>query len=70
MVLNPTVLLCFQKAGKATPSFVMNLLNDLESKENITDEMDTIRNCAGLAYAGMLFHPYIPKCICVLSLYL
>ncbi|KAF4610328.1 hypothetical protein D9613_010451 [Agrocybe pediades] len=40
------------KAGKATPSFVMNLLNDLESKENVADEMDTIRNCAGLAYAA------------------
>ncbi|KIM43420.1 hypothetical protein M413DRAFT_18002 [Hebeloma cylindrosporum] len=40
------------KNGTASPSFVSNLLNDLESKENVGDEIETIKNCAGVAYAA------------------
>ncbi|EEB93789.1 hypothetical protein MPER_07513, partial [Moniliophthora perniciosa FA553] len=48
------------KQGTASPSFVSNLLSDLDlkSKEKIVDseviakETETIRNCAGLAYAA------------------
>lgn len=36
-------------------SFTSNLLSELESKENVEDEIETIKNCAGLAYAGRLF---------------
>jgi hypothetical protein len=41
-----------QKAGTAAPSFVSNLVTDLEHKEKKDEEMEQIRNCAGLAYAG------------------
>lgn len=44
-----------QKEGKAEPSFVSNLLGDLESKENVQDEMEVIKNCAGMAYAGKFY---------------
>lgn len=54
-----TLCVCFflthwlsQKDGKAEPSFVANLLSDLEAKENVHDEMEIIKNCAGMAYAG------------------
>ncbi|KIK63931.1 hypothetical protein GYMLUDRAFT_161793 [Collybiopsis luxurians FD-317 M1] len=45
------------KEGTASPSFVSNLLTDLElrkdlSQFNIAEETETIRNCAGLAYAA------------------
>ncbi|KAF9070685.1 cytochrome P450 [Rhodocollybia butyracea] len=45
------------KLGTASPSFVSNLLSDLElrkdlSESSITTETETIRNCAGLAYAA------------------
>ncbi|EGO22751.1 hypothetical protein SERLADRAFT_371048 [Serpula lacrymans var. lacrymans S7.9] len=36
--------------GKASPCFVSNLINDLD-KENTEDQVETIRGCAGLAYA-------------------
>ncbi|KDR70119.1 hypothetical protein GALMADRAFT_254949 [Galerina marginata CBS 339.88] len=36
--------------GTATPSFVSNLLNDLETKGNVEEEV--IRNCAGVVYAA------------------
>ncbi|KAK7062611.1 hypothetical protein VNI00_000099 [Paramarasmius palmivorus] len=50
----------FLKQGTASPSFVSNLLSDLELKskesaansEVIASETETIRNCAGLAYAA------------------
>ncbi|PPQ95404.1 hypothetical protein CVT26_008250 [Gymnopilus dilepis] len=41
------------KEGRAAPSFVCNLLNDLQTKENVEDQIQTIKNCAGLTYAGM-----------------
>ncbi|KAE9389422.1 cytochrome P450 [Gymnopus androsaceus JB14] len=45
------------KQGTATPSFVSNLLTDLElrsdlSEATIAKESETIKNCAGLAYAA------------------
>ncbi|KAJ3565313.1 hypothetical protein NP233_g7709 [Leucocoprinus birnbaumii] len=40
------------KSGTAIPSFVTNLVTDLEHKGKNEDEMDQIRNCAGLAYAA------------------
>jgi hypothetical protein len=41
-----------QKNGTAEPSFVANLLGELEAKENVDDDMEIIKNCAGMAYAG------------------
>lgn len=38
--------------GHAVPSFTSNLLSDLDSKEIVADDIETIKNCAGLAYAG------------------
>ncbi|KDR70118.1 hypothetical protein GALMADRAFT_144803 [Galerina marginata CBS 339.88] len=40
------------KGGNPSPSFVSNLLNELDAKENIEDEVETIKNCAGLTYAA------------------
>ncbi|KAF8908212.1 cytochrome P450 [Gymnopilus junonius] len=40
------------KDGKATPSFVCNLLNELDVKEGVDDDIETIKNCAGLTYAA------------------
>ncbi|KAF8154807.1 cytochrome P450 [Crassisporium funariophilum] len=40
------------RVGNAVPSFVTNLLTELETKENAEEERETIRNCAGLAYAA------------------
>jgi len=36
-------------------SFTSSLLSELESEENVEDEIEIIKNCAGLAYAGRLF---------------
>ena len=36
-------------------SFTSSLVSELESEENVEDEIETIKNCAGLAYAGRLF---------------
>ncbi|KAH7922734.1 cytochrome P450 [Leucogyrophana mollusca] len=38
--------------GKASPCFVSHLLSDLDTKVDVTDQVDTIRGCAGLAYAA------------------
>ncbi|KAF8874417.1 cytochrome P450 [Infundibulicybe gibba] len=41
------------KTGTASPCFVANLVNDLELKEHVSpQDMDTIKGCAGLAYAA------------------
>ncbi|KAJ3913181.1 cytochrome P450, partial [Lentinula edodes] len=45
------------KEGTASPSFASNLLADLELRKDLSElaianEMQTIRNCAGLAYAA------------------
>ncbi|KAF8811261.1 cytochrome P450 [Phlegmacium glaucopus] len=40
------------KEGKAEPSFVANLLSELETKQTINDEVEIIKNCAGMAYAA------------------
>ncbi|KAF8178464.1 cytochrome P450 [Pholiota molesta] len=40
------------KTGVARPSFVSALLNELENKEKVEDEIEAIRNCAGLTYAA------------------
>lgn len=45
-------LLFPQKQGTANPCFVSNLVNELELKENANIDLDTIKGCAGLAYAG------------------
>ncbi|XP_006456136.1 hypothetical protein AGABI2DRAFT_227934 [Agaricus bisporus var. bisporus H97] len=39
-------------SGTAKQCFVTNLVTDLEHKENKDEEMEQIRNCAGLAYAA------------------
>ncbi|PPQ81814.1 hypothetical protein CVT25_013650 [Psilocybe cyanescens] len=55
------------KSGKAPPSFVSNLLNDLGSeKDSEEDEIETIKNCAGIAYAAsfvlaVLVHPEVQR---------
>ncbi|KAF8154806.1 cytochrome P450 [Crassisporium funariophilum] len=40
------------RGGKAVPWFVANLLTELDTKTNSDDEMETIKNCAGVAYAA------------------
>ncbi|KAF8996018.1 cytochrome P450 [Cyathus striatus] len=40
------------RQGTAKPSFVSNLLSDFEGKGNVTKDLDTIKGCAGLAYAA------------------
>ncbi|PPQ69882.1 hypothetical protein CVT25_005587 [Psilocybe cyanescens] len=41
------------KSGTAPPSFVSNLLSDMESKGNVTEEdANLIKNCAALVYAA------------------
>ena len=46
----------FQRSGQAVPSFTSRLLSEVEStikdSDKATDEIETIKNCAGLAYAG------------------
>jgi hypothetical protein len=42
----------FQKNGTASPSFVSNLLTDLESKENVGEEIEMIKDAAGIVYAA------------------
>lgn len=64
------------KAGTAVPSFVTNLVTDLEHRGKNDEEMEQIRNCAGLAYAAgaessvsslssfflaMVLHPEVQK---------
>ncbi|KIJ60731.1 hypothetical protein HYDPIDRAFT_98167 [Hydnomerulius pinastri MD-312] len=39
-------------AGTASPCFVSHLINDLNSKENLEDQVEIIKGCAGLAYAA------------------
>lgn len=48
------IYLSLQSSGTAKQCFVTNLVTDLEHKENKDEEMEQIRNCAGLAYAGEL----------------
>ncbi|KAH9476206.1 Cytochrome P450 monooxygenase 98 [Psilocybe cubensis] len=54
-------------SGKAPPSFVSNLLNDIVSEKIIEDdEIETIKNCAGIAYAAsfilaVLTHPEVQE---------
>ncbi|KAH7909414.1 cytochrome P450 [Hygrophoropsis aurantiaca] len=38
--------------GKASPCFVSHLLSDLDVKNDVTDQVETIKGCAGLAYAA------------------
>ncbi|KAF8965476.1 cytochrome P450 [Flammula alnicola] len=40
------------KKGVAPPSFASTLLHELEMKENVEDEVETIKNCSGLTYAA------------------
>jgi len=40
------------KEGTANPSFVSNLVSEVEAKENGRADLDTIKGCAGLAYAA------------------
>lgn len=40
--------------GTASPCFVSHLLSDLTSNEDTEDQVETIKGCAGLAYAGEL----------------
>ena len=46
----------FKRSGRAVPSFTSRLLNEVEStikdSDKASDEIETIKNCAGLAYAG------------------
>ncbi|KIJ06205.1 hypothetical protein PAXINDRAFT_20589 [Paxillus involutus ATCC 200175] len=39
-------------AGTAAPCFVSHLVNDLNTEGNVGDEIETIKRCAGLAYAA------------------
>ncbi|KAJ8495804.1 hypothetical protein ONZ45_g12698 [Pleurotus djamor] len=47
--------------GVAPPCFVSNLLSNVAStsESDIRRELETIRNCAGLAYAAMLLYPEV-----------
>lgn len=38
--------------GTASPCFVTHLMNDLTNTEEGGEQVDIIRGCAGLAYAG------------------
>ncbi|KAF8181626.1 cytochrome P450 [Pholiota molesta] len=40
------------KNGVARPSFVSALFDELETKESVEDEVEAIKNCAGLAYVA------------------
>ncbi|KAJ7596548.1 cytochrome P450 [Mycena floridula] len=46
-----TVLQSLQK-GTASPSFVSSLMGNIESEKHDQTYQDTVRNCAGLAYAA------------------
>lgn len=46
-----------QANGTASPCFVSHLMSDLDSKEDVDDEIEVIKGCAGLAYAGMSLVP-------------
>jgi hypothetical protein len=44
----------------ARPSFVSALFDELETKESVEDEVEAIKNCAGLAYVGAYFvQPFV-----------
>lgn len=42
----------WKAAGTASPCFVTHLMNDLSNAKDAEEEVEIIRGCAGLAYAG------------------
>ncbi|KAH0828605.1 cytochrome P450 [Lanmaoa asiatica] len=41
-------------AGTASPCFVTHLMDDLSNTDDVGEQVDIIRGCAGLAYAGKI----------------
>ena len=42
-------------SGKVSPCVVSQLLSDEDAKTITPDHLETVRNCAGLAYAGKIY---------------